>query len=234
MPYHAPNGFVYSSKKAYLKSLKAMHFLSPNQISSKRPKKKQKRMRPRVELKKTKYQKVLSNQVGTASNTEDIKVVESVNEVEDRRKIQSNIIHIEDDDANVRIDIIDRQNALKPKRAKNIITEEYQGDKVITEYGSDGKKVAETHVQVSNIRPLETERTPKQLQKLTASFEGDMDTLTVAQLKRGYDLATLRVLGDKVYNTGKPKTAQKDEKQWYIKNIRSVRAVRQLNERQRG
>jgi hypothetical protein len=232
VPFHAPNGFVYANKKAYLKSLKAMHFYSsvqkPN--SSKKSKRMNKRKREIITLKNIKYQKILSNNIGTASNTEDIKVLDSWEERESRRKFQNNVIHIEDDDANVRIDIIDRENKLKPKKAKNIITEEYQGDKIITEYGADKKKVAEMHIQISNIRPIDTDRSPKQLSKLSMQFEDDLNNLDTAQIKSHYDLAILRVLGQKVYNTGKSPRV-KDEKLWYIRNIRSVRAERQMQER---
>lgn len=225
MPYKAPNGFVYESRKAYLRSLKKLHAMSSFEkpISSKRSKKKAKRMRQRVELSDIKYQKVLPNNVGTASNRENFKVVDSWDSKENRRKFQNNVIHIRDEDTNVEITLIDRENKLKPKRAKNIITEEYQGDSVVTEYDNTGKKVAELHVQYNNINPIDLDRTPKRLQEISKDFEKDIDTLDTAQVKSLYDLALLRTLGQEVYKTGKPKKAQKDEKLWYIRAIRKAR-----------
>lgn len=225
MPYKAPNGFVYKNRKAYLQSLKAIHasYSSFNKSnSSKRSKKKVKRMRQKVELNEVKYQKVLPNSVGTASNTEDIKVVDSWDSREKRRKFQNNVIHIKDEDSNIEATIIDRENKLKPKRAKNIISEDYQGDKVFTEYDKTGKKVAELHVQLNNINPIDLERNPKQLDKLAKQFNKDIRQLETSQVKSHYDLATLRVLGQEVYKVGKPTKSLKDEKLWYIKKIRKA------------
>lgn len=243
MTYKAPNGFIYSNKKAYLRSLRAMNYYSSSKkpIISSKKNKQTKRTRQSVRLNKVKYIKKLDNHVGTASNSEDFKVVQSTDEREARRKFQSNVIQIEDDDANVRIDIIDRENKLKPKRAKNIITEDWHGDKVITEYDNKGGKVAEMHVQVSNLRPIDTERTPKQLKRLTQDFENKLQNLSVPQLKGEYSVAQLRVLAPS-YNVvtlekdengkevlkGEPRV--KDLKLWYIRNIRAVILSRQMNE----
>lgn len=213
-----------------------MHYFSSDkkpQLSSKKRGKKP-RQRQQVRLNNVKYIKKLDNNVGTASNSDDFKVVQSVDERESRRKFQSNIIQLKDDDANVRIDIIDRENKLKPKRAKNIITEDYQGDKVITEYDEKGGKVAEMHVQVSNLRPLETKRTPEQFKRLVDEFEDNLENQTVPQLKISYSVAQLRTLAPH-YNIGKgtdvPEPKVKDLKLWYIRQMRSVVAVRKMNQR---